>query len=181
MRGGREQAVLQRHRAIDADDDGNAASSRLGAEIDTKGAAAALDEDRPAIGEQCVTVWQLHAPQSGIAIDRQRPLARGLDQDRGDRRGQAGHAHDVRRVDAFTGHLFENEAARRFPCITHRSCEGDPATEPRDGDRSIERVAAADLGEMRGVGLAAARGHGLDAKGEVAHGNADAKGVWRGP
>ncbi|MGY3287900.1 hypothetical protein ACVWWP_000967 [Bradyrhizobium sp. LM3.6] len=84
-------------------------------------------------------------------------------------------------LDAFSFHPFEDEAARNLPGIAHGARERDAAAKPRHGDCGIERVAAADLREMGGIRLAAARGHGLDPKGQVAHGNADAEDARRDP
>ena len=45
MRGRGEQPFAQRHRAVDIDDDGDAAPARLGAEIGAEFRAAALGQD----------------------------------------------------------------------------------------------------------------------------------------
>ena len=65
MRGRVEQPLAQRHRAIDVDDDGNAAPARLGAEIGAEFRAAALGQDRGAIVQQRLGVGQLTFHSSG--------------------------------------------------------------------------------------------------------------------
>ena len=82
-------------------------------------------------------------------------------------------------VDALMRELFEDEAARCFAGVAHRPADRGAAAEPHDSDRGIERVAAADLVEMGGVLLGAARRNAADAKRQVAHRHADAEDTRR--
>ena len=109
-----EQALAQRHRAIDVDDDGDAAPARLGAEIGAEFRAAALGQDGVAVVEQRVGVGQLDLPQFRIAEGDDGALAARVDHDVRDRRHQARHVHEVFGLDAFMRELVENVRGWRF-------------------------------------------------------------------
>ena len=148
MRRRGQQALAQRHRAVDVDDHGNAAPARLGAEIGAELRAAALGQDGVAILQQLVGVGQADLPQFRIAERDDGALAAGVDHDGRDRRHQAGHVHDVLGVDALMRELVEDVPARGFAGVAHRSADRGAAAEAHDADRGIERVAAADFIEM---------------------------------
>ena len=179
MRRRGQQPLPQRHRAVDIDDDGNAAPRGFGAKIGAELGAAALGQDRGAVLQQRVGVGQADLPQFRIAEGDDGALAARVDHDVRDRRHQARHVHDMPGVDAFMRELVEDVAARGFAGIAHRAADRGAAAEPHDADRGIERVAAADFVEMAGVLLVAARRQLLDAKGQVAHRHADAENARR--
>ena len=177
MRRRTEQALAQRHRAVDIDDHGNAATARFVAEVGAEASAATLDQDGVAILEQHVCRRQFHLPQFGIAERDDGALAGGVHHDAGDRRHQAGHVHQMRGVDTLFGEVVENILAGGLARVAHRAGQQGMAAEPVDADRGIQRIAATDLRKAVGVEFLAAAGDRLDAEGEVAYRHADAQDV----
>ena len=86
MRCSGQEAVVQRHDAIDVDNHGDAAPAGLGAQIGRERRAAAFDQDGVAIGQQPAGIGQAHLPQLRIAEFHVGAFAAAINQDRGDRR-----------------------------------------------------------------------------------------------
>jgi len=142
---------------------------------DRQAVALALGQDRVAIVQQRIGIGQPHVPQLRIAEGDDGALAGRVDHDGRDRRHQVAHVHEMAGVDALMRHLIEDVAARCLPGIADRTADRGPAAEPHDADSRIQRIAAANLLEMRGILLGAARGHAGRAEGQISHRHADAE------
>src|SRR4029077_19105063 len=173
MRGRVEESFAKRHRAIDVDDDGNAASPRLGAQIRAEFRAAALGENGRAILQQRVGRGQADLPQLRIAECHDGTFAARIDHDARDRRYQARHMHDVLGVDALMRQLLENISGGSFARVAHWPADRGAAAEAYDTDGGVQRIAAADFIKVAGVRFGAACGNSADPKGQIAHGYAD--------
>src|SRR5664279_479406 len=78
VRGGSQQALVQRHRAVDADDNGDAAPACLGAEFGAELGAAALGQDGASATEQPLDAGEPDFPQVRIAENGNGSFAAGV-------------------------------------------------------------------------------------------------------